>query len=100
VALGLLDRVLKVFEAGGLSVAERARQFRIFGYYLTGACLDETAGYAKGPSAAEPMPGDEFARDFPSIAAVGPFFQPQYHLKTFEAGLEAVLAAIRASREK
>jgi AcrR family transcriptional regulator len=99
-ALGLLDQVLRIFEAGGLSTEARSRQFRILGYYLTGACLDETAGYAKGPSAAEPVPGDEFARDFPSIAAVGPFFQPQHHLKTFEAGLEVVLAGIRASREK
>ncbi len=100
VALGLLDRVLKVFEAGGLSVAVRAQQFRIFGYYLTGACLDETAGYAKGPSAAEPVSGDEFASNFPSIAAVGPFFQPQDHLKTFEAGLEVVLQGIRASQRR
>ncbi len=98
-ALGLLDRVLKVFEAGGLSVAARSRQFRVFGYYLTGACLDETAGYARGPSAAEPVPGDEFARDFPSIAAVGPYFKPEHHLKTFEAGLEVVLEGIRASRK-
>jgi len=95
-ALGLLDRVLKVFEAGGLSTEERARQFRIFGYYLTGACLDETAGYAKGPSAAEPVSGDEFARDFPSIAAVGPYFQPEYHRRTFEAGLEILLERIGA----
>ena len=99
-ALGLLDRVLKVFEAGGLSVAERSRQFRIFGYYLTGACLDETAGYAKGPSAAEPVPGEEFVRDFPSIAAVGPYFKPEYHRPTFEAGLEILLDGIRASQKK
>ena len=100
VALGFLDRVLKVFAAGGLSVAVRAQQFRVLGYYLTGACLDETAGYAKGPSAAEPVTGDELARDFPSIAAAGPFFQPQHHLKTFEAGLEVVLEGIGASQER
>ncbi len=98
-ALGLLDRVLKVFEAGGLSTETRSRQFRIFGYYLTGACLDETAGYARGPSAAEPVPGDEFVRDFPSIAAVGPYFKPEHHLPTFEAGLEVVLDGIRAARK-
>ena len=97
VALGLLDRVLKVFEASGLSTDVRSRQFRIFGYYLSGACLDETAGYAKGPSAAEPVTGDEFARDFLSIAAVGPYFKPEYHRRTFEAGLEILLDGFRAA---
>ena len=29
--------------------------FRVLSYYVTGAALDETAGYAKGPSAAEPV---------------------------------------------
>lgn len=99
VALGLLDRMLKVFEAGGLSVEARSRQFRIFGYYLTGACLDETAGYAKGPSAAEPVTDDEFVHNFPSIAKVGPYFRPEHHQQTFEAGLEILLENIRPSRK-
>ena len=30
--------------------------FRTFGYYLNGAILDETAGYARGPSTVEPVP--------------------------------------------
>lgn len=99
-ALAWLNAVLGIFEAGGLDAETRARQFRIIAYYVVGACLDETAGYAKGPSAAEAVPDSEVERRFPSIAAVGPYFQPQHHLKTFEAGLEAVLAGIRASREK
>ncbi|MCB1381003.1 MAG: TetR/AcrR family transcriptional regulator C-terminal domain-containing protein [Alphaproteobacteria bacterium] len=92
--LKLLDRILEAFEATGLDAEARARHFRVISYYLTGAALDEALGYAKGPSAAEPVPSDEARRDFPAIMAVGPFFSPIHHDKTFEQGLEALLAEV------
>jgi len=99
-ALAWLDSVLQIFEDGGLDAGTQARQFRMLAYYVVGACLDETSGYAKGPTAAEKVPDAEVERSFPAIVAVGPFFQPQHHLRTFEAGLEVVLAGIRNSRKR
>jgi AcrR family transcriptional regulator len=98
-ALAWLDSVLRIFEDGGLDAETRARQFRILAYYVVGACLDETSGYAKGPTAADKVPDAEVERKFPSIVAVGSFFQPQHHLRIFEAGLNVVLEGIRASRK-
>lgn len=92
--MGVLNKVLSVFEATGLDVEMRARQFRIFGYFLTGSCLDETIGYAKGPSAAEPVPQELAAEKFPAIMVVGRYFSPDHHARTFELGLEAMIVEI------
>ncbi len=92
--LAVLNEVLKVFEATGSDVEMRATHFRTFGYYLAGACLDETIGYAKGPSAAEPVSGDIAAREFPSIMTVGKFFGAAHHARIFGAGLETLIGQI------
>lgn len=89
-----LDAIAGLFREGGLDDATAARLFRAVGYYLTGAALDETAGYAKGPSAAEPVSDAEVARDCPNLAAVGPYFKPQHFEQTFAAGLELLLESI------
>ena len=73
-----------------------ARHFRVLGYYLTGAALDETSGYAQGPSAAEPVAGDFIAAHCPHLAASAAFFQPAHWQATFELGLDALLARIEA----
>jgi AcrR family transcriptional regulator len=93
-ALKLLDELLRTFEESGLDDQTRARHFRAIGYYLTGAGLEEAMGYAKGPSAAEPVSGDVIARDFPAIVKVGPYFQRAHHAATFEQGLETLLAKL------
>jgi AcrR family transcriptional regulator len=95
--LAWLDQVLGIFRDGGFDEENAARMFRIFGYFLMGAGLDETAGYARGPAAAVPVPGEEVARDYPNVAAAGPFFQPQYREQTFELGLSIFLRAARAA---
>ena len=61
--LGLrwLNETLELCAASGLPGEQSVRLFRTFGYYLNGAILDETAGYARGPSTIEPVP-DAFAR--------------------------------------
>jgi AcrR family transcriptional regulator len=92
--LGLLNALLQIFEATGLGAEARARSFRSFGYYIMGAGLDETIGYAKGPSAAEPVEDDVVARDFPAVTAVGPYFARAHHEATFEHGLDALLDGV------
>lgn len=86
-----LDEIIGLFRQGGFDDATAARLFREFGYYLTGAALDETAGYAQGPSAAEPVSDAEIVRDCPNLAAVAPYFQPQHFEQTFARGLELLL---------
>ncbi len=93
-ALGVLNGILMLFEEAGGDAEWRAKRFRALGYYLMGALLDETSGYSKGPTAAEPVPDDIVAREFPAVVAVGPYFTPRHHYKTFEDGLETLLRQI------
>jgi AcrR family transcriptional regulator len=72
-----------------------ARSFRTVGYYLMGACLDETLGYANGPSAAEPVEGEFIARECPQLARSARYFQQKEWDKTFELGMEQMLAGLR-----
>lgn len=75
--------------------AERAaRHFRVLGYYLMGAGLDETAGYAKGPSAVVPVDDAFIARECPRLAAAAGWFGRGEWDATFELGLQAILASI------
>ncbi|MCB2019594.1 MAG: TetR family transcriptional regulator [Rhizobacter sp.] len=73
-----------------------ARHFRTLGYYITGAALDETAGYARGPSAAEPVDASFIAEHCPRLAASAPYFQAAHWQVTFELGLEALLDRVQA----
>lgn len=76
-----------------------ARHFRVLGYFLAGCGIDETAGYARGPSAAEPVGADEVARCCPRLVAAAPYFQPAHWDRSFELGLQALLdAAARDGR--
>jgi AcrR family transcriptional regulator len=68
-----------------------ARQFRAVGYYLVGACLDETSGYAKGPSAAEPVSDAYIAEHCPALMTAAPYFKQQHWDATFELGLQAMV---------
>lgn len=93
--LRLLDDIIGIFRRAGFSEEKAARYFRSYFYYLTGAALDETAGYAKGPSSPNPVSDAELARAYPSVAAAGPFFKNRHHEATFEVGLEMMLDGIR-----
>ena len=68
-----------------------ARQFRAVGYYLVGACLDETAGYAKGPSAAEPVSDAYIAAHCPALISAAPYFQRAHWDATFDLGIDAMI---------
>jgi AcrR family transcriptional regulator len=75
-----------------------ARHFRTLGYYLVGTGLDETAGYAKGPSAAVPVSDEFIARKCPLLARSARYFQRSEWDKTFELGLETMLAGLTPTR--
>lgn len=89
-----IDGVLGIFRSAGLDTETTARLFRVVGYYLGGAVLDETSGYAKGPSAVEPLSPEEIRRSFPEVEAVNPFFRPDQHAETFRVGLEILLDGV------
>lgn len=95
-----IDGIVGILRAAGFPDRDAATYFRTIGYYLTGAALDETAGYAKGPSAAEPVSEATIAAEFKNLAAAAPSFRPANFQATFETGLEMLLAEIeRAHRE-
>ena len=93
--VAFIERALGLFQAAVPDAERAARHFRTFGYYLVGAGIDETSGYAKGPSAAEPVSDDYIAAHCPRLAAASKVFARSQWDATFELGLEALLAAVR-----
>jgi AcrR family transcriptional regulator len=92
-----IESIMKLFRAAAPDVESAARQFRAMGYYLMGACLDETSGYARGPSAAEPA-SDGFIREHcPHLMEAAPFFQRKHWDATFELGISMLLGAAKTS---
>lgn len=91
-----IERVLATVQAAVPDPEKAARHFRTIGYYLMGAGLDETAGYAKGPSAAEPVDSAFIARECPRLAASARWFQSTEWDRTFALGVDALLAAVQA----
>jgi AcrR family transcriptional regulator len=96
--IAFIDGIIGILRQAGFSDRDAATHFRTIGYYLTGAALDETAGYARGPSAAEPVLNETIAADFKNLAAAAPYFQPAHFQATFETGLEMLLAEIERAR--
>jgi hypothetical protein len=88
-----IDSVLAAIRAVEPDPERAARQFRAVGSYLTGASLDETSGYAKGPSAAEPVSDAYIAEHCPSLVAAAPYFQRAHWDATFDLGLQAMMDA-------
>jgi AcrR family transcriptional regulator len=94
-----LNGVLGLFEAGGFGPELSARLFRTAGYYLMGAILDETSGYAKGPSAVTAVGDEQLARDFPKVAAAGRYFGTAEFDRTFDLGLDMLLDEMERARD-
>ena len=86
-----IDAVLAMIQALEPDPQVAARQFRAVGYYLVGACLDETSGYAMGPSAAEPVSDAYVAAHCPALMSAAPYFQRQHWDATFNLGIEAMI---------
>ncbi|WIW45544.1 TetR/AcrR family transcriptional regulator C-terminal domain-containing protein [Bradyrhizobium sp. 62B] len=95
-----IDGIIGILREAGFSDRDAAIYFRELGYYLTGAALDETAGYARGPSSAEPVSNETIAASFRHLAAAAPYFQPAHFDATFETGLEILLAGIERSAQR
>jgi AcrR family transcriptional regulator len=94
VGVRFLAEVLACFHAAGLKPEQAARGFRVLGYYLLGATLDENSGYAHGPSAIQPMPDADVKRLHPQVAQAGRFFSPAHFDATFELGLTVLLQGL------
>lgn len=86
-----LAEVLDCFYAAHLPPEQAARGFRVLGYYLLGATLEETSGYAQGPSAMEPLPDAQVLRLYPEVADAGRYSNPKEFDTTFELGLRLLL---------
>ena len=94
--VGMIESVLGLISDVLPDAELTARHFRAVGYYITGAALDETSGYARGPSAAEPVSDAYVAEHCPLLAACAPFFRPAHWSATYELGLDALLTRIEA----
>lgn len=96
--VAFIERTLRHFRAAVPDDRLSAQAFRIFGYYVTGAVLDETSGYAAGPSAVAPVTDEYIARECPRLAAAAPFFKRPYFDSTFDLGFEIMLKGIAGLR--
>ena len=90
----LIERVLRIIAELVPGPEAATRYFRVLSYYVTGAALDETGGYARGPSAAEPVSDDFIARECPHLAAGAPFAKAEHWDATFALGLEMLLGVV------
>jgi AcrR family transcriptional regulator len=99
IGVAYLDKIIGIFRKAGFDDKSAGTLFRDVSYFLMGAVLDESSGYANGPSAAEPVSDAAIARDCPNLAAVAPFFKPVHFDATFEAGLEILLQGFDSIRK-
>ena len=97
--VAFIERALRHFHDALPDEQLAAQAFRVFGYYVIGAALDETSGYAEGSSAAEPVGDDYIAAECPRLAAAAPYFKRPYFDSTFELGFELILEGIAELRE-
>jgi AcrR family transcriptional regulator len=96
--VAFIERMLRHFHAALPDDRLAAQAFRIFGYYVIGAALGETSGYAAEPSAAEPVADEFIARECPRLAAATPYFKRPYFESTFDLGFEMMLKGIAELR--
>jgi AcrR family transcriptional regulator len=89
-----IETILTLVQAAVPDAELAARHFRTVGYFLAGACLDETSGYAKGPSAAEPVSDEFIVRECPRLVAAARYFKADQWDRTFELGVSSMLEAI------
>jgi Tetracyclin repressor-like, C-terminal domain len=108
--VGFIEQVLTLVQAVAPDPEPMARQFRAMGYFLTGAALEETSGYARGPSAAEPVDDAYIIAHCPRLASVARYFKEPEWDATFAFGLDSLIAGFamasgapkrrRASRQR
>jgi AcrR family transcriptional regulator len=86
-----MSKMLACFTDAGLSPEMSVRGFRILGYYVQGATLDESSGYAQGHSSLAPMPQETLERDYPQVADARKYFTPEHFDRTFDLGWNALV---------
>jgi AcrR family transcriptional regulator len=89
-----MSEMLACFTDAGLSPEMSVRGFRILGYYVQGATLDESSGYAEGHSSLSPMPQDALEREYPQVANARQYSAPEHFDRTFDLGWEALVRAL------
>jgi AcrR family transcriptional regulator len=95
-----IETVLSLIRAAVPDDELAARYFRVAGYYLVGAGLDETAGYAKGPSAAQPVSEAYIHEHCPRLTQAARYFPPAQWNTTFDLGLDALLQAMAVDAKR
>jgi AcrR family transcriptional regulator len=98
--VAFIERILRHFHDAVPDHRLAAQAFRVFGYYVLGAGLDETSRHAEGPSAAAPVADDYVARECPHLAQAAPYFKRPYFESTFALGLEFMLTGIAEQRAR
>ena len=93
-ALRWLNGMIGVFGDLGAGEEVAVRMFRAMGHYLTGALLDETAGYTRGPSTVVPVSDDVMAERYPFVARAGRWFALDEREKTFWAGFDVFMDGV------
>lgn len=94
VGVRFLAELLDCLHAAGLDDERAARGLRVLGYYMLGATLDETRGYARGASSLHPVSDADLARRHPAVARAGRWFAAAQFDRTFEMGLLIVLEGL------
>lgn len=94
-ALRWLDGIIGLFQSVGIGDEAGVRMFRVFGFYLSGALIDETAGYSRGHSTVVPIPDDVMASSYPHVVKAGKWFQQPQWEATFELGLRVLLDSVQ-----
>lgn len=94
VGVRFLGEWLECLHAAGLDDENAARGLRVLGYYMLGATLDETRGYARGASSLNPISDAELAQRHPAVARAGRWFAAAQFDRTFEVGLAIVLGGL------
>lgn len=92
--LRFMDGVLNIINDAGMEAEKAARLFRVINYFLIGAGLDESKGYAKGHSYHQPPTSEEIAKQYPGFSKAKQYFSEDDFLETFEFGLELLLKSI------
>lgn len=98
--VSFIESVLRLVRAAAGDDESAARQFRALGYYLIGAGLEETAGYARGPSAAEPVGDDYVLAHCPTLVAAAPYFKERHWDATFEYGLDCFMRGFESEARR
>lgn len=98
VTLAWLERTVAIFARGGFDAETGARAFRTVGYFVMGAILDETAGYARGPTAADPVSPEEQRVIAPTVVTYGRWFAAEHWERTFLSGLDLLLDRLEEIR--